>query len=290
VDYRPANRFVQLQDANGNVYAWGDQWNLTNGGNSDTDIGYRAADFSKNGDLPNVDKLYVGSTNVWVKFYNNGMNALRDSPIQVTFPNSLTSGHCIYNKDSNGNTVANYAWSCSQSADGKIWVIPAHADNFVVQHEIGHSINSYYWGGKMAPGSGSAHSLTSCYNNGLALTEGFANFLAYWTQFDRTLANPTATYANYNIESPNNGACAGPSNETWVSSAFWDMYDVPNDGPDVNSKYDSLYYVSPGAAVSIFLGNKRDAMTDYLPVVKSGQPTAVQNAFERSFRLNTIIP
>ncbi len=287
VDYRPANRFVQLQDANGNVYAWGDQWNLTG---DVTDIGYRAADFSKNGDLPNVDKLYVGATNVWVKFYNNGMNALRNTPIQVTFPNTLASGRCIYNTDSSGNTVAAYAWSCSYSGDGKIWIIPAHADNFVVQHEIGHSINSYYWNGVMAPGAGGAHSLTKCYNNGLALSEGFADFLAYWTQFDRTQVNPTATYANYNIETVNNGACNGPTNETWVSAAFWDLYDFWNDGPDVNSKYDSLYDVSPGAAVSIFLGNKRDGMPDYLPVVKSGQPTAVQNAFERSFRLNTIIP
>jgi hypothetical protein len=287
VDYRPANRFVQLQDANGNVYAWGDQWTLSG---DVTDIGYRAADFSKNGDLPNVDKLYVGATNVWEKFYNNGMNALRNAPIEVTFPNTLASGRCIYNKDSNGNTVPAYAWSCSYSGDGKIWVIPAHADNFVVQHEIGHSINSYYWGGSMPPGSGSAHSLTSCYNNGLALSEGFANFLAYWTQFDRAQANPTATYANYDIDAPANGACAGASNETWVSAAFWDMYDTRNDGPDVNTRFDGLNYVDQAVAVSIYLGHKHDGMPDYLPVVKAGQPANVQSAFERLFRLNNIIP
>ena len=36
VEYQPANRFVQLQDPQGNVYAWGDNWNLTG---SMTDIG-----------------------------------------------------------------------------------------------------------------------------------------------------------------------------------------------------------------------------------------------------------
>jgi hypothetical protein len=287
VEYRPANRFVQLQDAGGNVYAWGDSWNLTG---PVTDIGYRAADFSNNGDLPNVHKLYVGATDVWIKFYNNGMNALRDSPIEVTFPNNLNSGHCIYNTDSNGMTVPTYAWSCSETANGRIWVIPAHADNFVVQHEIGHSINSYYWNNSMPPGAGGAHSLTQCYNNGLALSEGFANFLAYWTQFDRTQTNPTATYANYNVETINNNACSGPSNETRVSGAFWDMYDYWNDGTDVNSRYDSLLYVNQASAVSIYLGNKKNGMPDYLDVVKAGQSTYWQGEFEKLFRLNTIIP
>jgi hypothetical protein len=287
IDYRPANRFVQLQDANANVYTWGDLWTLTG---DVTDIGGRAADFSTNGDLPNVDKLYVGATDVWEKFYANNMNALRDQPIQVTFPNALSSGHCIQNTDSNNKPVTPYAWSCSQRADGKIWVIPAHADNFVVQHEIGHSIHSWYWHGKMPPGSGGAHSLNQCYTNGLALTEGFADFLAYWTQFDRGQVKPVTTYANYNIETPDNGPCAGPTNETWVSAAFWDMYDTTNDGTDVNTAYDYLNYVDPGAAVSVFLGSSPNSMGDMLGIVKAGQPANVQSAFDKLFRLNTIVP
>jgi hypothetical protein len=287
IDYRPANRFVQLQDASGNVYTWGDTWKLTG---DVTDIGGRAADFSQNGDLPNVDKLYVGATDVWEKFYANRMNALRDQPIQVTFPNALGSGHCVQSTDSSGNPVTPYAWSCSQWGDGKIWVIPAHADNFVVQHEIGHSIHSWYWNGNLPPGSGGAHSLSQCYSNGLALTEGFADFLAYWTQFDRGQAAPVTTYANYNIESPDNSPCVGETNETWVSAAFWDMYDTRNDGTDVNTAYDYLNYVDPGATVSVFLGNSRNSMADVLGVVQAGQPGNVQSAFDKLFRLNTIVP
>lgn len=287
VEYRPANRFVQLQDGNGNVYAWGDWWTLTG---DVTDIGGRYADFSQNGDLPGVNTLYVGATDVWEKFYATGMNALRDQPIQVTFPNTLTSGHCIYNTDSNGNTVPAYAWSCSQTGDGKIWLIAAHAQPFVVQHEIGHSINSYYWGGSMPSGSGLAHSLTGCYNNGLALAEGFADFIGYWTEFDRTETNPVAGYAGYNIETVDNNPCSGQTNETHVSATFWDMYDLWNDGPDPNTSFDSLLYTDPATSVAIYLNNNgKNAMSDYLDVVKSGQSAFWQGEFTKLFRLNTII-
>ena len=288
VEYRPANRFVQLQDGSGNVYAWGDWWALTG---DVTDIGGRYADFSQNGDLPGVNTLYVGATDVWEKFYATGMNALRDEPIQVTFPNTLTSGHCIYNTDSNGNTVSTYAWSCSQTADGKIWLIAAHAQPFVVQHEIGHSINSYYWGGSMPSGAGGSHSLTGCYNNGLALAEGFADFIGYWTEFDRAETNPVAGYAGYNIETVDNNPCSGQTNETHVSATFWDMYDLWNDGPDPNTSFDSLLYTDPATSVAIYLNNSgKNSMGDYLGVVKNGQSTFWQGEFTKLFRLNTIIP
>ena len=281
IEYRTGNRFVQVQDANANVYTWGDDWNLPPSGT--TDIGFRAANLTVNGNLPAVDRIYVGATNVWVKFYNNGMNALRDKPIEITFPNSLASGKCIY-----GNPP--YAWSCSYSADGKIWLIPAHGNATVAQHEIGHSIHSWYWNGSLPPGSGGTHSLTGCYNGGLALTEGFADFLAYWVQFDRTAWHPNAQYLGYDIESPNNGACVGPTNETWVSATFWDMYDYWNDGPGGN-RFDSLYYINQAVPVAILLGNKgTNTMPAFLPVVKNGQNAFWQNEFERLFRLDTMIP
>jgi len=287
IEYRAANRFVQLQDANANIYAWGDTWNIDG---PTVNVGSRYADLSANGDLPNMDKLYAGSTEVWVKFYNNGMNALRDSPIEITFPNSLSSGHCIYNKDSNGNTVPNYAWSCSQSSDGKIWIISAHGDKFVAQHEIAHSIHSYYWGGNLPSGSGSAHSLTGCYNGGLALTEGFADFLAYWVQFNRDAINPVATYANYNIETVDNNPCGGQTNETWVSATFYDMYDLWNDGPDPNSKFDSLLFSDQAEPVAVLLGNTgKSQMSDYLDVIKGFENDFWDGEFTKLFRLDTII-
>lgn len=284
IEYQAANRFVQLQDASTNVYTWGDNWTLTG---PVTDIGGRAADFTVNGDLPGMDKLYVGATDEWVKFYNNGMNALRDQPIQVTYPNSLASGKC--QSTDNSTPPKTIPWSCSQSADGKIWIIPAHGDKSVVQHEIAHSINSYYWNGTLAPGSGGKHDLTNCFNNGIGLIEGFADFMPYWVQFDLTASSPVASYYNISVETVPTNTCAGQTAEMRIAATFWDTYDYWNDGSDVNSKYDSLYYTNQAAMISLFLNNKKDTMQDYLDVMKNGQPDSVKTQFERIYRLNTII-
>jgi len=291
VEYQPANRFVQLQDPQGNVYAWGDNWNQTG---PVTDIGNRSADFTVNGDLPGVDKLYVGATNEWIKFFDNGMNALRDQPIEVTFPNSLASGHCV---QQDTVTVLGipipiglpYAWSCSQWSNGKIWIIPEHGDKSVVQHEIAHSINSFYWNGNLPPDAGGAHNMRKCYTNGLALTEGFANFVAYWVQLDRTASAPAASYYNFNLETLPDDICSGQTNEMRVAATFWDTYDYWNDGPDSGSKFDSLYYVDQVAPVSLYLNDPKLKMDDYLEVMKSGQPDNVKTEFEKLYRLNTII-
>src|SRR5882672_4395206 len=284
IEYRPANRFLQLQDAKGNIYAWGQ--NIFSG-SGDTDIGSWYLDSSNNGDLPGLNAIYGGGTDVWVKFSGNGMNALRDKPIEVTFPNTLTSGHCIYDKDSNGKSVPQYAWSCSQSSDGKIWLIPAHAAPFVIRHELAHSIHSWYWGG--LPG-GKPHSLGSCYDNDTGMVEGFADYVGYWTQFAPDETNPVAGYASYNIEAQPNWACMGQTNETWVSTTFWDMYDVWNDGPDPNSRYDSWLYNSQAQPISLFLGNKVNSMSDFLNIVKIGDDSYWQGEDEKLFRLGTIIP
>jgi hypothetical protein len=281
VEYQTKNRFVSVQDPAGNAYTWGDNWSLTG---SVTDIGSRYADLTVNGDLPGVDRLYVGATMIWVKFYNNGMNALRDKPIQVTFPNSLASGQCIYN-----NGSGPYAWSCSYWADGRIYIIPAHGSESVVQHEIAHSINSFYWNGSMPPGSGGTHNLWDCYNNGLALTEGWANFVTYWTQFDRTKASPMAPYFNMNLETLPSGVCANQTAEMRVASTFWDMYDTLNDGPSATER-DALNYVSQAVPVWIYLGNKRTSMAEYLPVVQAGQSAFWQGEFTKLFRLGKIVP
>lgn len=287
VQYQTGNRFVHVQDPSGNVYTWGDWWNLN--GNV-TDIGYRFADLSANGDLPGIDKLYEGATEEWSKLYYNGLNPLRDEPIQVTYPNSLASGHCINNKDSNGKTVPNYAWSCSEWSSGRIWIIPAHGDKTVVQHEIAHSINSYFWNGNLSSGSGGPHSLTGCYNGGLALTEGFANFMAYWVQFDRGTASPMASYINYNIDTYNSDSCSsGEINEMRVASTFWDMYDTRNDGPDANH-FDGWNYINQISPVAIYLKNgTQQKMSDYLPIVDAGD-SAWFAADRALFRLNKIIP
>jgi len=252
VEYQVANRFMQVQDKDGNVYTWGDNWTLTG---PLTDIGSRSINLTKTGDAPGIDVIYQGATALWRRFRADGMNALRDEPIQITFPN--TSLDTCPHVDSAGNPTP---WSCSQSSDGKIWLASKHAKAGVVQHEIAHSIHSYYWDGSMPSGSGGQHSLTACFNPGLALTEGFADFMPYWVQFDRDNPGPHEASLGYNIETPTLNLCAGASNEVHVSATFWDVYDNHTDG----SPSDTWYFTHHGAAVGIFLNNPgHDSMAEY---------------------------
>lgn len=260
VEYQPANRFVQIQDANANVYTWADDWNLAP---PVTDIGFRSADLTKTGNAPGIDILYQGATAVWRKFKKHGMNALRNEPIEITYPNTLATGKC--QRPQNGMTIA---WSCSQFADGKIWMIAAHANIDVAQHEIAHSIHSFYWNADMPSGSGIPHNASLCYNPGLALSEGFASFVSYWTQFDRTTVNPQSAFRSWQIENLGSGFCAGASNEAWVAATFWDMYDTVNEG--TLPMADSWYFNNLAVPVSTLLGNPgKDSMTEYAPLISN---------------------
>jgi hypothetical protein len=141
----------------------------------------------------------------------------------------------------------------------------------------------------MPPGSGGMHNLWDCYNNGLALTEGFANFVTYWTQFDRSVASAVAPYFGMNIEAIPAGVCANQTAEMRVASALWDMYDIPNDTSNATAR-DALYYVNPAVPVALYLNNKKNSMAEYLPVTQAGQSSFWQAEFTKLFRLNKIIP
>ena len=140
----------------------------------------------------------------------------------------------------------------------------------------------------MPPGSGGTHNLWDCYNNGLALTEGFANFITYWTQFDRGNTSPVAAYFNMNVESLPAGVCGNQTAEMRIAATLWDLYDTH--GENINSSNgDGLHYINPGVPVALYLNNKKNSMADYLSIVQAGQSTAWQNEFSRLFRLNKII-
>ena len=281
IEYQPANRFVQLQDENQNVYTWGDNWNLTG---SLTDIGFRSLNLTKTGDAPGIDVIYQGATALWRRFKADGMNAVRDQPIQITFPN--TSLSTCPQVDANNNPIP---WSCSNSGSGQIWLISKHAKAGVVQHEIAHSIHSYYWNGSMPNGSGIQHKLIGCYNPGVALTEGFADFMPYWVQFERDNPGPQEASLGYNIENPGPGFCSGPTNEVWVSATFWDVYDSHNDG--VAPLADTWDFFHHGAAVGTFLNNSgHNSMTEYWAVYITILGGNMTMPIFDTFLLNTMLP
>ncbi|MBS1872936.1 MAG: hypothetical protein JSU00_06960 [Acidobacteria bacterium] len=278
IHYVAGNRFFQIQDADGDVYSWKHSMSKLQ------DTGNQVIDLTVTGDLPGLADMFHGGMQEWARFKAVNINPLMDDPIEITFPNTLDSGKC-QSTDSVGNTIA---WSCSYWSQGQIYIIPKHANATVVQHEMAHSINAYYWS-SMPGDAGGKHKLGGCFTPGLALTEGFADFVAYWVQLKRNNTAPSIPNLTPNLESLSSSICTGQTNEMRVAATMWDMYDTINDGTNVNTKFDGWNFVNEGAPVSLYLGTTKTQMTDYLAqLLLLFGPSGWQGA-NSLFRLNTII-
>lgn len=276
IEYLAHNRLVSFRDPSGNVYAWG---HTVPPSASAINVGSWYGDLTGAGDLPGLSELWFGAARLWDKFAGWSVSPVASEPYRVTYPNSLASGSC---RQEDGGVTR--AWSCS--ASGGLFLIAEHANASVIQHELAHAINKFYWGRQAGPGG--RHELERCYSAGLHMSEGFANFVAYWVQFNFDAWRPRAPYLDYDIEDIiSEGLCQG--NEAWVSAAFWDLYDYWNDGwsPD---KFDSLYFTNYGYPISVYLRNPRDRMPDYLSLFQARQPADVQRRLADSFRMNDMLP
>lgn len=277
VQYVSANRFVEILQDNGKPYAWGDTWRF---GQSNTlDIGSRFADLSVNANLPGMHSLYKGATYFWTRFYEAGINPLRPNSIKVTYPNTLATGKCT-NTDSAGNTIA---WSCSYSTNGEIYIAAQHANVSVTQHEIGHSVHHHFWG-SFPTGAGGQHNIGNCYNGGLAITEGFANFLPFWIQRGPRDAADVDGF-NFNLETLPTTYCTGDTNEARVAATLWDLYDVWNDG--TGEDRDTMLFTNQGYTVAKFLSIKKNNMSEFRTVYHTGLSQEWKDKVDAIFRLNT---
>lgn len=244
--YRSYNSYYEPQNQTGGKYSWKDP--------DRTDIptsyyvGHRYAD-TDGGDYNGVGELVDAAMYMWSRLYwNGGINPVPSSPIKFYFPNTWYD--C-----GDGSGVP---WSCANTS-GEIWLIAAHgiqAD--VVTHEMGHQLNNKYWGNKRPAGSGGNHTLTGCYPTrlGMALREGFANFIPAWVGYpDRNVAEGGFSSGRWALDydpesrfSPPN--CAnGWENEVWVARTFWDLHDTRSDGDDI------LWFIHRGAVISLYLSN-----------------------------------
>jgi hypothetical protein len=281
IEYRSSNRLFSVVDPSGNSYAWSDEVVLPG---SYLNIGSRTIDLTTSGTLPGLGEIVYGGGMFWSKLVEWGINPVGPAPYRITYPNSLSTGHCSASFDG----APTRAWSCSETS-GNIWLVPEHADRSVVQHEIAHSVHRTFWGGRMPSGSGGPHFMERCHNAGLALSEGFATYLAHAVQFPFDAWGPRITYFNYNIEDPSReGFCAGATNESWVSALLWDQYDYWNDGPSAD-RSDTTFMTARGGPAAMILRNPRDSVVDYIPLHTVGQPSDVQTRIYAEHRLNTII-
>lgn len=209
------------------------------------DDGNRWIDVAANG-ADGLGEVYDAGYQLWHEMYfRAGINPMRADHIHVYFPN--TSYECGVGE----------VWSCA-TRDGSIWLRPDHDDFDTIQHELGHQMQFEFWDDKLPGYTAGMHSIFDCYDRGLGLVEGYADFVPIWVQNDRS--DPPQGF----IESPNAFFCKAPgkSNESWVAATFWDLHDSAHDGDD------HIYFTNQGAVHSIFFGH---------PVAEDGDPYGIDD-------------
>ncbi len=249
--YRSYNDYYKPQDQNGNTYSWRDpdQYGISESFNA----GHRYADCD-GGDFNGVGELVDAAMYTWSRLYwIGGIDPVHPpgspgGPINFHYPN--TWNDCV------GGSGP--PWSCSANGSPDIWLIAAHGTRAqVVTHEMGHQLQNKFWGWKQPAGAGGAHGSGSCYpaRLGMALSEGFANFLPGWVGYpNRNVAEggfATGRWDALELESRNSPPnCAnGWENELWVARTFWDLHDTRTDGDDI------LWFNHRGAVPAIYLAN-----------------------------------
>jgi hypothetical protein len=268
--YEPRNIYFTLKNSAGARYSFSSGGKHTTATNKTLNE-YTQAAYLGSSDLVGLGEVHRDGMDFWetLKTRGEGIDPVPASSITLYYPN--TTEDC--------GRADGMPWSCA-SPDGKIWIIPAHATGSVLKHELGHQLMYKFWNGQRPDNAGGPHTLTSCYNSGLALSEGFANFMLMWSNLDRNAANATSPF---NIERPDlAGACTTKNlNELWVAGNFWDFYDSRTDNKD------SIYYVHTGIVPKMFLSNgKRNSMSEYLNIFKSkasaNHQTIVQDIFTQN--------
>ena len=243
VNYRSYNNYYAPQNQSRNKYWWTDPVWVVNV--AEYNVGHRYAD-TDGGVYNGIGELVDGAMTMWSRLYwDAGINPVNTTPINFFFPN--TWNNC-------GGTSP---WSCASGND--IWLIAEHgAQGDVVNHEMAHVLNNKFWDNKRPAGSGGAHSLNTCYPTrlGMALREGFANFMSAWVGYPtRNVAEGGFTTSRWSLgwdaeqrNTPPN-CTNGWENEVWVGRTFWDLHDTRSDGDDI------LWFNHPGAVISLYLGN-----------------------------------
>lgn len=154
-------------------------------------------------------------------------------------------------------------------------------------HEIGHAI---YHQALNAASRGGQHKIDECYQDTLALSEGFASFFSAAVQLDKN--DPDARFDQYlvprrapiRIENVPEDVCAGPANEWRVSSVFWDVFDSHEDGGEnlslgLRTIFEALGRQNRPTATSVM---------DAYGLLKEVTPAAQHAQLTRVFRQNTM--
>lgn len=121
----------------------------------------------------------------------------------------------------------------------------------VVGHELGHAI---YDQARIGVFGGGSHKIDECYSDALALSEGWATFFSGWLSLDLNDKDAKFEYlvprrAPIRIENVPADVCKGPKNEWRVSSFFWDLVDLNNDGENAQFGFDRVWRATLNAGI-----------------------------------------
>jgi len=280
VRYLSNNDYFAPQNQAEKTYWWYDPlWTVNN---PEFNVGHRYAD-TDGGTYNGVGELVDNAMTMWSRLYWDAeINPVDTTPIKFYFPNTWE------------NCGGDSPWSCASG--NQLWLIAAHGVlGDVVNHEMAHVLNNKFWSNKRPAGSGGAHNLNQCYPTrlGMALREGFANFIAAWVGYpNRNVADGGFTASRWNLGWDAEQRTAPPNctngwqNEVWVARTFWDMHDTRADGNDI------LWFNHPGAVISLYLGNgianngdARDMRfyeTIYRNAASSGHQDFITDIFEQN--------
>ena len=283
VDYLSYNTYYAPMNQASQSYYWTDPIWAVPAGSTSFAVGHRFAD-TDGGTYTGVGELVDAAMTMWSRlFWSGGINPVPASPIKFYYPNTFY------------NCGGSSPWSCANLA-GNIWLIPSHGtDPTVVNHEMGHQLNFKFWSSRLPAGSGGSHSYNGCYPTrlGMALTEGFANYVAAWVGYpDRSEDAGAFSDSRWSLGyDPESRAappdCAdGKTNEVWVARTFWDLHDTHYDGDD------NLWFNHMGAVIALYLnngiaknGDARD-MSFYETVYRNAASPGHQNFISNIFRQN----
>ncbi|MBJ6759571.1 hypothetical protein JGU66_02275 [Myxococcaceae bacterium JPH2] len=250
ITYEPRNVYYTLRNMDGAYYQFTSGAQYTPVSNKVLNEFTQVAKLA-NSDLAGLGEVYRTGMRFWeaLKAKGEGIDPVKSKSITVYFPNTVKDCGQPNKKP----------WSCA--AGDEIWLIPGAASSrSTFAHELAHQLANKYWDGYLPDGGGKSHGWPDCVNTGVALSEGFADFMPVWAGVDR---NQTPTSQGFtDIEHPESfGACTTKNeNEAWVAATFWDFYDSVSDGKD------TIFYVHTGATPKLFLKNgTHDVMSEFLP-------------------------
>lgn len=232
-----------------------------------------------------LGRILYSAMRLWSRMVANGINPISSISIPIYFPNALANPlKKCFSEDANGATIA---WSCSTGL-GHIWIIPEHANLETVVHELGHTINRNMWKSVWPANAGGAHSISGCYHQSLAMTEGFADFLPYWVKYQPGEPTPTLAGLGGNVETYSQSCTDGLQNEMAVAATLWDLYDWQQEQA-TPIKYDVINYESASGVLVDYLQTPFNTINEMRTKTMAKHSVEIQKWIYDMFALNNTL-